>query len=228
MSALFIVGAGQMGRVIADLCRALGHPVAGFIDDAKPLGEIVDGIAVMGRTTRLEDPSGVAGYRFALAIGNNHARHRLGTTIRLNGGQLPPLIHPASVVSPSVTVGSGATINAFATVLTGASIGDDVLIDPQVLVGNDTIVGDGVYLAPACRITSRVTLRQHCFIGVAAAVLPGLTVGAGAILGAGSVLIGDLPDNRLAIGNPARAIADANLDDHSSYPASPRPTAPRS
>jgi len=82
-------------------------------------------------------------------------------------------------------------------------IGDDVTIAPYVIVlahDASTMNHLGVtYIAP-------VSLRRACFIGAGSIVLPGTTVGEGAIVAAGSVVTRDVADRTLVAGNPARPI----------------------
>jgi len=54
-----------------------------------------------------------------------------------------------------------------------------------------------------------VRVGPHAFIGLGAILMPGCTIGRGAVVGAGSVVRGNVPDYAIAIGNPATVIADA-------------------
>jgi acetyltransferase-like isoleucine patch superfamily enzyme len=54
--------------------------------------------------------------------------------------------------------------------------------------------------------TARVVIRRGAYIGVGAIILPGVTGGEGAVVGAGSVVTKDVPDFTMVAGNPARII----------------------
>jgi maltose O-acetyltransferase len=58
----------------------------------------------------------------------------------------------------------------------------------------------------------RIDIREHCFIGDSTLVLPNVTIGPHAIIGAGSVVTRDIPPNCVAAGNPARVLG--TLDDY--------------
>ncbi len=51
-----------------------------------------------------------------------------------------------------------------------------------------------------------VTIGDNCWIGGGATILPGVTIGNNVTIGAGSVVTRDIPDNTVAVGNPARVI----------------------
>lgn len=52
-----------------------------------------------------------------------------------------------------------------------------------------------------------VTIGNNVFIGVNTIIMPGITIGSNVIIGAGSVVTKDIPDNSVAVGNPARVIS---------------------
>ena len=57
-------------------------------------------------------------------------------------------------------------------------------------------------------IKKKITLKKGCFIGVGTIIMPGVTVGEGSIVAAGSVLIKDVPAWTIAGGSPAKVIRE--------------------
>jgi putative colanic acid biosynthesis acetyltransferase WcaF len=55
-------------------------------------------------------------------------------------------------------------------------------------------------------VAAKITVGEDAFVGARAFVLPGITIGARAIVGAGSVVTRDIPENVIAAGNPCRTI----------------------
>jgi acetyltransferase-like isoleucine patch superfamily enzyme len=58
-----------------------------------------------------------------------------------------------------------------------------------------------------------VSIEDDCWIGGGAIIVPGVTVGRGSVIGAGSVVTKDVPENSLAVGNPCRVIRKLNGHD---------------
>ena len=81
---------------------------------------------------------------------------------------------------------------------------------------------DGVFIAPKVNLTTLnhdfnpenrsgtyakpIHIKKNAGIGIAATILPGVTVGENSIVGAGSVVTKDVPDNSIVAGNPAKFI----------------------
>jgi maltose O-acetyltransferase len=83
------------------------------------------------------------------------------------------------------------------------SIGDDVTIAP----GASILAHDAsTKMHLGCTRIGKVEIGDRVFIGASAIVLPGVRVGSDVVIGAGSVVSGDIPDNIVVCGNPARAL----------------------
>lgn len=195
-----IVGCGAHGRVIADIARAAGEPVSGFIDDnpgAAPAGFAAEG------PTRDAVPRFVAMHRFVVAIGDAAARRSVAEMILAAGGELATLIHPTAVIAPDVTLGAGTVVMAGAIINTGTRIGRFAIVNTGAIVDHDNIIEDNVQIAPGCTLAGRVTCRRDCFIGTGATIIPRIVVGEGACVAAGATVIRPVKPHTLVAGCPA-------------------------
>jgi acetyltransferase-like isoleucine patch superfamily enzyme len=107
----------------------------------------------------------------------------------------------------NITVGDRVFINQGCHFMDmgGLTIGDDVMIGPKV-----TIVTAGHPVSPSERrngITmAPVVIGNNVWIGAAATILPGVTIGDGAVVAAGAVVSRSVPANTMAAGVPARVL----------------------
>jgi len=106
----------------------------------------------------------------------------------------------------NITLGDGVYINAGCVFLdSGAvTIGRRTLIGPAVQVYCADHHRDPVRRARGEEIARPVAIGQDVWVGGAAVILPGVTIGDGAIIGAGSVVTRDVPEGAVVVGNPAR------------------------
>lgn len=93
-----------------------------------------------------------------------------------------------------------------------------VLDEAPVTIGDDCFIGPNVSIYTACHSTDPVerntrqewarpvTIGHNCWIGGSTTILPGVTIGDNVTIGAGSVVVHDIPSNSVAVGNPARVI----------------------
>jgi len=102
-------------------------------------------------------------------------------------------------IHPGARIGQGVFIDHGMGVVIGetASVGDDVTMYQGVTLG-----GTGKQ-----RGKRHPTIEDHAVIGVGASVLGAVTIGAGARVGAGSVVLKDVPPYTTAVGMPARAVS---------------------
>ena len=118
-------------------------------------------------------------------------------------------------------IGRGCSLGQNVFVGNRVVIGDNVKIQNNVSVYDDVTLEDGVFCGPSMVFTNvynprarverkseyRPTLvREGATLGANCTIVCGVTIGAHAFVGAGSVIIRDVPDHALMVGNPARQV----------------------
>lgn len=204
--AVVIVGAGHQGRNVLDILAGRGTAVAGFLDDTRTRGEVVNGARVLGGFARTEDGDLLRQAAFIVALGDNRLRRELSRAIRQRGGLLASAIHPAADISPSARLGAGVCVQAFARVLSNARVGDFALVEGLTTIGSDVVLGEAAFVGPGAQVTAGAALGEGAYVGANAIVVGPARVGAHSIVGAGAVLRGDLPERVLAVGAPCRIV----------------------
>jgi acetyltransferase EpsM len=200
----YIVGAGAQGRIVLETWRAQGpgYRYAFVDDDPELLGEEIDGVPVIGPIADMaKDPA-----EAVLAIGHNVRRLELAAIWTGKGIDWGIPVHPSAVVSPSAQLGPGAVVLPGAIVHTGAVVGPHVIVNTGAIVEHDCIVEDGASISPGVRMGGRVRLAMGVFLSTGVTVAPRVSIGALSIVGAGAVVVDDLPSGVLAYGVPAKVV----------------------
>ena len=108
-------------------------------------------------------------------------------------------------IENDVIVGDRVTVKSGVQLWDGLRVGDDVFIGPNATFTNDPFPRSKDY-DHAIPVT---TIEDGASIGANATVLPGLTIGSRAMVGAGSVVTRDVPAGAVVAGNPARVMGTA-------------------
>ena len=105
-------------------------------------------------------------------------------------------------IENDVSIGDRVTIKCGVQIWDGLTIENDVFIGPNATFTNDPFPRSKVHPEQF----AKTIIRKGASIGANATILPGLEIGAGAMVGAGSVITRSVPPNAIAIGNPAKIV----------------------
>lgn len=101
--------------------------------------------------------------------------------------------------------------------------------DTHIYVGDYTLFGPNVTVATAghpilpelreqgYQYNAPVRIGRNCWIGAGVVIVPGITIGDNVVVGAGSIVTKDLPDNVVAVGNPCKVLRKVNEHDKEYY-----------
>ena len=120
----------------------------------------------------------------------------------------------------NIHIGSNFYANHNLSILDGGrvTIGDSVFIAPNVVITTAGHAIDPEQRDRGMEIALPITIGSHVWMGANVCILPGVTVGDNVVIGAGSVVTKDIPDNVIAVGNPCRALRKITDEDKNKYP----------
>ena len=138
---------------------------------------------------------------------NNHVKELFGENIGENSTVMAPI---AGAAFDRVKIGNNVFINSNSLLMArgGITIEDDVMIAANVqLLSNNHDEYDRQVLT--CK---PIHIKKGAWIGAGASILPGVTIGENAIVGAGAILTKDVGDCEVAVGIPARVVKTLDKD----------------
>jgi sugar O-acyltransferase (sialic acid O-acetyltransferase NeuD family) len=145
--------------------------------------------------------------KFTIGIGNPILRKKIYDRFTAIGGVFTSLISPiANVGSYGNKIGIGNNIMAGSVITNDVIIGKGGLINLNCTIGHDCVIGDFVEMSPGVHISGNCNIGCFTNIGTNATILPKINIGKNVIVGAGSVVTKDIPDNCLVVGVPAKVI----------------------
>ena len=146
--------------------------------------------------------------------------HRNSAIPMLDLTHINARIEPGAMIRDNVTIGDHAVIMMGAIINIGAAIGEGTMIDMGAILGGRAQVGKNCHIGAGAVLAgvieppsaSPVIIEDDVLIGANAVVVEGVHIGKGAVVGAGSIVLNDVPANAVVAGNPARIIKHEKND----------------
>lgn len=200
-NAVLIYGGGGHGKSLIELIRAAHlFPIAGIIDDAKPIGSSILNIPVVGQKNNLAYLY-QKGFRLAInavgGIGDITTRIRVFETLHAIGFRCPTVIHPTAFVEKSVTLAEGAQIFPHAYIGSDVRVGYGVIVNTGAIVSHDCVLEDYVNLSPGAILAGEVTVGAKTLIGMGVTVNLQVHIGEHCRIGNGANIKRDVPSNTI-------------------------------
>lgn len=214
MEDIYIFGAGGFGREVAWLVERINKikPIwnlKGFIDDDESLwGALEDDYKVLGGSEYLKE---VKNPWVVCAVGASKTRKAIIEKIQ-SFVKFATLIDPDAKISDRVEIGEGSIICAGNIITVDIAIGKHNIINLDCTIGHDAVLADYVTLYPSANISGCTDIGECCELGTGIQIIQGKKIGACSIVGAGAVVIRDIPENCTAVGNPAKPIKSKALN----------------
>jgi sugar O-acyltransferase (sialic acid O-acetyltransferase NeuD family) len=196
-----------MLQVLRDIAASgqAANCVAFVVDPDFSAPEMVQGVPVLRDAVAMlrTDPT----LSVVIALGNPAARAEVAVRLEAEvGARFATLLHPAVWLGETVSVGAGSMLFGFSSVTADVAIGQHVLINPACSIAHDCVLEDFATLAPAVALAGGVHVEYGAELGVGARVAPRLRIGRDTMVGAGAMVLRDVPPGLTMVGVPAREL----------------------
>jgi sugar O-acyltransferase (sialic acid O-acetyltransferase NeuD family) len=175
-----------------------------FIDDA------LHGTTVHGaRVISYEEARTIPGLKVNIAFADPMLRRKKFEQCLADGLGFFTSVHPTAIFGANSSIGEGSILSANTMVTADARIGKAFHCNIYSYVAHDCIVGDFVTFAPRVSLNGRIKVEDDVYVGSDATFLPGkadrfLTIGRGAVIGAGALVTRDVEPYTTVVGSPAK------------------------
>lgn len=216
LKRIVIIGASGHGSVACDAAEKQGYDIAGFLDSNIEINKEVFGYKVLGHPSDIFELAQEYEYTgYFVAISNNATRALVTDKFKNIAPKLEnvSIIHPQSVVSTKAKLGEGVLI------LAGGIVNCDCVVDNGGIINTSSTLDHGGCMEPFASLLPGVSTGGNVKIGrescvcIGATIIHNVVIGSYTVIGAGSVVLQDMPEKVLAYGIPAKVIRTRIIDE---------------
>jgi sugar O-acyltransferase (sialic acid O-acetyltransferase NeuD family) len=202
---IILIGYSGHGKVVADVALENGLNIVGYAEK-----KIIDNNPFNLKYLGSENEETFIGWKidadFLIGIGDNIIREKVYNNIINRGREVKTLKSITSIISKYSTIGNGTFVSSNVTVNASSRIGINVILNTGCIVEHECNIENSVHIAPGAVLAGNVTIGERSFIGANAVLKQGIVIGKDVVVGAGTVVLHDIPDNMKIVGNPSRFI----------------------
>ena len=208
---VIILGGSGIGMIASSILdRIGGHRMLGFLNDVVPVGTRIGKYRCHPVIGRSEDVHEWIRERDAMVfvayIGMTKERE---TAAKIMGLGIPrerllTIIDPSVVMPESYcSIGNGCLLCPLSQLSVDTTLEDNVIMLPNSYVGHDSTLEEFVSVANNACIGANVRVGYASHIGTNASIREKITIGRHAVVGMGAVVLQDVPEDAIVVGNPA-------------------------
>ena len=207
-------GAGMIAASIID--RKEDAEVMGFINDFVPVGDNIVSferkIKVIGKTASVLDflqDDNVYVFVAYEGIRNPYKSYDVWKSLHIPDEKYYSVIDDMAVVPYEYcNIGKGVMIAQFSQISPGSTLSDNCMMLGNSFLGHDSFVNEFSHLTTNSVIGAHVKVGKGVTIGMNSTIRGGVTIGDFSLVGAGSVVLHDVPPNTIVAGNPAKVLRE--------------------
>lgn len=203
---IILVGGGGHCKSCIDVIESTNKfKIKGIIDIPNEKNKQILGYKVIGNDDDLPNLARKK-YNFHITMGNlggNKRRSFLYQTIKENGGKLPVIKSPYSILSKYSSIDEGTIIMHNSIVNAGVRIGENVIINNKALIEHDSVIGNNCHISTSAVVNGNCIIEDDVFLGSSSILKQGIKICENVIIGAGSVVVKDVISEGTYVGNPS-------------------------
>ena len=205
-----IIGAGTYGEVYLSYLSEAGYEIVGFLDDdVEKQQQLFKGKPVLGGVNLLTTLKASHGVEAVFCpLGNNILRVNFLKKAKELGFLTPNFIHPSVFISPDVTIGNeGIYILPRTVIMPWVTIENYVMMSVNSIVSHHSTLKQGVFLSFGVNFGASIIADEYAYFGISSTAMTGVKrIGKNSMIGAGAVVIKDVPENAVVAGVPAKVL----------------------
>jgi sugar O-acyltransferase (sialic acid O-acetyltransferase NeuD family) len=210
MKKIVLFGGGNQVHYTLDIIEKQGlYKVVGIIDSVHDIGSERFGYKVIGRQEDIKsliEEYGIEGG--IITIGDNWIRYYVTQQIKnlVRDFEFVNAIHPSVIIGNNVQLGTGIVVMAGVIINPMAKIGNHTFFATGSQIEHDCIIEDFASVSAGSILGGYVHIKRYSAITLNVTILDRLIIGENCVVGSGSLVLKDIPDNILAYGNPCKNI----------------------
>lgn len=204
---LLVGGGGHCKSVLDSLIDYHEFSEIAIIDKAEKRGTEILGIPVIGSDEELEFLFN-EGFKYAFvtigSVGKPFKRIEIFSQLQKIGFEMPNIIDSSAIVSKHTTLGRCVYVGKNTVINSGATVGKGVIVNTSVTIEHECNIGDFVHIATGAVLCGEVNIGSNSHIGANSTIKQRIKIGENSIIGMGAVVLKNIPDHSVAVGNPAK------------------------
>ncbi len=210
MEQIILFGAGGHAKVIASIIEKQNkYIIAGFFDNLNLQNNKLGNYTIFHSFSDIKQHNIRKGI---IAIGHNQLRHKFFKLIisSLPEMEFVSIIDTSAQIARDVEIGDGSVVMPLTCIHCGSVIGAHSIVNTKASLDHDNYLGNFASVSPGVTIGGNSSILDFAFIGLGSNIIQKITIGKNVIIGSGSTVLKNIPDNVVAFGSPCKIIRPIN------------------
>lgn len=208
---LVILGGSGIGMIAASIAK-LDYDVVGFLNDYVEVGTKIgkyDKFDVIGTTDDIQRYLDAGCYFFIAYVGLKKERDTFEKIEKFNipSDRYATLIHPTAIIPIGFCkIGYGVLMAPLSQLSPDTTVGDNCILLANSFLGHDSSMERFAHIATNGVVGANVLVGKGVHVGSNSTIREKVNIGDFSLIGAGSVVLSDIPNDSVVVGNPARIL----------------------